>query len=1023
MEEQIKLNVTSGGETQTFLVCGSEKTTWADLEAMVQVSFDLNNVQMKYFDEDNEEVSVNSAEEYEEVLKSAVKQGNQIRMNAYEVKQLKEKTETQCGKRSFENNELKESQNKKAKKKELKYYSQLAKTIGQDIKVSQEAKRNVMPKDADPSKDNWRLPPVWFTAYMETFKDKFVRETIDRICCDFFEKVSIQQQERDPSSALTAPPPIQVPEVHTTQISYHDWLMACSNCQSRILGIRYQCSICPTYTICDSCEASGYGHDPNHALLKLRKPLTSSPEITPAQFVVNTLPGVAEQTRLQKQIDKTFLKTEKQRLRAEKRQRKAEFKEIKKQLKLQKKHLQWNGVHVMEHLNQPIHEPKGVQGSSTVPVISTLSAEFVDENFPDGTHLQPGIKFIKHWRMKNTGNANWTSATKLQFMWGNLTLAFSAKKEVSVPFLQPGDIGIVSVEFVAPNFEGTYTSHWRLAHKGEQFGPRVWCSIIIDSQLLTEAPDGNENSLFSSIKTRFLGSRDEASLAAGTEEQHIVPDPEEAESAETATTIKETSLTADTEKQLNVPVLEEAESAKTAAIALPKLHRKDQHRDFYTMVPSVDLLTAQDLLSFELLDINIVQEMEHVPNNTPVDMTPCMSPLPYDGPLMERPCLGQIEEENEAHFKSRFDVTLGEKQTDHPHLEEGEEDISGTQFVCETVIRSLALDEAPDLLPRRRDTSQDVQETYSSDIGSREGKPGKIIMTMVTATGQSEKPCTVEEVLPEKDNDFEIDVADSASESFEEEKYEIQSQVSSDCSEDYIIVLPECFDTSRPLGESMYSSALSQPEEMEDEIEVVSDAEVTESENAVGENRPPWHNINDILCISQTLDMEPLKPEVVSAPLHHQRIDGSTLNSNEVHSDMSEISDVENSTVRSPICQQKNVSTCLEVQCAELPRTMNNRAVQCPHLRHHSGIAGELVKGALSVAASAYKALFSGDTSVTQAEATENQTVSMMDILFEMGFCDRQLNMKLLKKHSNNLIEVVTELLQISENDWYADRH
>lgn len=26
----------------------------------------------------------------------------------------------------------------------------------------------------------------------------------------------------------------------------------------------------------------------------------------------------------------------------------------------------------------------------------------------------------------------------------------------------------------------------------------------------------------------------------------------------------------------------------------------------------------QDLLSFELLDINIVQEMEHVPNNTPV---------------------------------------------------------------------------------------------------------------------------------------------------------------------------------------------------------------------------------------------------------------------------------------------------------------------------------------------------------------------------------------------------------------------
>ncbi|XP_078385847.1 NBR1 autophagy cargo receptor a isoform X1 [Cetorhinus maximus] len=990
MEEQIKLNVSCGGETQTFLVCDSQKTTWADLEAMVQVSFDLNNVQMKYFDEDNEEVSVNSAEEYEEVLKSAVKQGNRIQMNVYEVKQLKEKPEGQCAKRTFENNELKESQNKKAKKKEMKHYSQLAKSMGQDVKVTEEAKRK-MSKDVDQSKNNWRLPPVWFTQYMETFKDKLVKETVDRICCDFFEKVNIQQQVRDPFSAPAAPP-VQVPEAHTTQIGYYDWLMACSNCLSRILGVRYQCSICPTYTICESCEASNYRHDLNHPLLKLRKPSTS-PEITLAQFVGNIIPDVAEQTRLQKQIDKTFLKAEKQRLRSEKLQRKAEFKEIKKQLKLQKKHLQWNGVPLAEHLNQPIQEHKGVQHTLAVPVISILGAEFVDENFPDGTHLQPGIKFIKHWRMKNTGNANWTSATKLQFMWGNLILAFPAKKEVSVPFLQPGDIGIVSVEFVAPTFEGTYASHWRLTHKGEQFGPRVWCSIIIDSPLLNEALDGNENSLFTSSKTRFPGNQKEASLTVETETQPFVPD------------------------------LEEAEPAKTAAIALPKLQRKDQSRDFYTMVPSVDLLTAQDLLSFELLDINIVQEMEHVPNNTPVDMTPCMSPLPHDGPLMERPGLGQIEEENEAIFKSRFDVTLVGKPTDHPHFEEGEEDISGTQFVCETVIRSLALDEAPDLLPRRRgkpdSTFQDLHETCGSDVGIKEGKSDRTIVTTAPALRQSDKPCT-EEVLPEKDN-LETDVADHSSVNFEEEKYEIQSQVSSDCSEDYIIVLPECFDTSRPLGESVCSSAFSQPEEMEDEIEVVSDAEVTESENAVDESRPQLQNVNDMLCTSQTLDMEPLKPEVLSAPLHHHRNDGSTLNSSGVHSDVSEMADLENPAVRSPVHQENTVSTHLEVECTEPPKTMNKR--QCPHLRHHSGIAGELVKGALSVAASAYKALFAGDTSVTQAEATENQTASMMDILFEMGFCDKQLNMKLLKKHSNNLIEVVTELLYISENDWYANRH
>lgn len=64
-------------------------------------------------------------------------------------------------------------------------------------------------------------------------------------------------------------------------------------------------------------------------------------------------------------------------------------------------------------------------------------------------------------------------------MWGNLALASEEKREVAVPLLQPGQVGVVSVAFIAPVMEGTYTSHWRLAHCGEQFGPRVWCSIVV----------------------------------------------------------------------------------------------------------------------------------------------------------------------------------------------------------------------------------------------------------------------------------------------------------------------------------------------------------------------------------------------------------------------------------------------------------------------------------------------------------------------------------------------------------------
>lgn len=78
-------------------------------------------------------------------------------------------------------------------------------------------------------------------------------------------------------------------------------------------------------------------------------------------------------------------------------------------------------------------------------------------------------------------------------------------------------------------------------------------------------------------------------------------------------------------------------------------------------------------------------------------MTPCISPLPHDGPLQEKPTLGLIQEEAEAHQG----LGPGAEGGRVPAQEEGEEDMSGTQFVCETVMRSLTLEEAPDHTPLR----------------------------------------------------------------------------------------------------------------------------------------------------------------------------------------------------------------------------------------------------------------------------------------------------------------------------------
>lgn len=98
-------------------------------------------------------------------------------------------------------------------------------------------------------------------------------------------------------------------------------------------------------------------------------------------------------------------------------------------------------------------------------------------------------------------------------MWGNLTLASSSRKDAPVPSLLPGQVGVLSVEFVAPALEGTYTSHWRLAHKGEQFGPRIWCSITVDSLPCTDNLDDLAKEM-SSIKISSQKDQEEVSTSS-----------------------------------------------------------------------------------------------------------------------------------------------------------------------------------------------------------------------------------------------------------------------------------------------------------------------------------------------------------------------------------------------------------------------------------------------------------------------------------------------------------------------------
>ncbi|NXW23029.1 NBR1 protein, partial [Circaetus pectoralis] len=944
MEPQVNLRVTCRGETQSFLVSDSAHTTWADVEAMVKVSFDLDNIQIKYIDEDDDEVKYLPPHPPNRSTKICLVQGNQLQMNVYEENSSLKETSYSCSLQLHEKTVTEKLTLTKDEKKPLLHYSMLAQGLEEDQKLNHTRKGR--------TNEN---PPEWFTSYLETFREQVVKETVEKLEQKLYEKLVHHSQPPDFSeSSITAAPPTS--ESQPGNGNQCDWLISCCNCQARIVGVRYQCSLCPAYNICEQCEAGTYAHDPNHVLLKLRRPVLCIAENYSLAEFSSRLPATLEQVRLQKQMDKRFLKAEKQRLRAEKKQRKAEVRELKKQLKLHRKINLWNSVHVLETNGSPALKSESLQPNTFLSpsqpfqaIVPTLSAVFVDENLPDGTHLQPGTKFIKHWRMKNTGNVEWSSDTKLKLMWGNLTLASSEKKDVLVPSLPSGQVGTVSVEFVAPNIEGTYTSHWRLSHRGEQFGPRIWCSIVVDPSPATDYLESNWKDSDSCQKDKASSTKQDASLKT------------------------------EAGAQLMGEIMEQAE------IPLPtiplKIKNLPSEREFY--IPSVDLLTAQDLLSFELLDINIVQELERVPHNTPVDMTPCMSPLPHDSPLLEKPGLGQIEEENEGSgFKPVPDTCRVKVKAEHPlNQEEGEEDMSGTQFVCETVIRSLTLDAAPDHKPPQKK---------------------KILQRDLPLSDERPSPCS--------------DTGNSDEEEDDDDKDDVQSQGSSASSEDYIIILPECFDTSRPLGESMYSSALSQPS-----LEKRGEPE-TGAENPEGGSQLQIHSVSDTLTTSQTLAIVPL--EIADTLPQTQRNLASLQNCifQEPNISASEnLSSTPHHQIREDIDEPGGEVSHGPGSSGFL--TSKQKCSEYPRYPQGSSIAGELVKGALSVAASAYKALFAGPPIIQQQPAaTEEHTATLLSSLCEMGFCDRQLNLRLLKKHNNNMVQVVTELLQITNSDWYSSR-
>ncbi|XP_076856578.1 NBR1 autophagy cargo receptor a isoform X2 [Brachyhypopomus gauderio] len=980
MNHPVTVKVNFRGNVKKFPVLDPEKAQWETVEAWIKTTFGLCHFQVKYFDEDNEEVSINSQDEYMEALKSAFKQANQLHMNVYKMK-----GQAEGGAVKPEVKEL------RIDPRPAPPYRARVKMADKETQVTPE-RDSVVVKENKVTKVEEEAVPAWFKSYMDRFKDQVVREVVDKMCSEFSGQCCthrVDHTSEEPSTSGT-----QMATVSSTTPRTSSSTPMCSSCKGPATGGGYHCSVCPSCILCEPCS---HKHDPSHHLKRTRTPL-SVPER-----------GVTPEPRFLRRGDRTVRKAERQRLKAERRQLKAEVKEIKKKLRLEKRGLLWSGAANgacsggLGPAPGPAPAPTpgpapalGPDPQSSSPegpkvfcstLVPTMTALFLDENLPDGTCLEPGTKFIKYWKMRNTGNISWTSETKLKFMWGNLALESREQKEVAVPFLKPGQVGVVSVAFVAPILEGTYTSHWRLAHCGVQFGPRVWCSIVV-------VPGSGQK-----------------------------PSPHCSKALSKASVLGVEGMCCSGSRACETQVSSSCQ------------------REYY--IPSVDLLTAQDLLSFELLDINIVQELEKVPANTPVDMTPCMSPVPQYGPVIGKHGASLVKDDTDHTVtKKGVQPQRHVDSVDTQAHEEGDDDISGTQFVCETVIRSLTLEEEPEHKPRRRARASHTRSEVPDPSPFNERslmeridrlqivkrpeaplpvQPSLIVEELVVPAfaviGSNENLYTDPAALEEEEGKREEQEKDEEAGEWDE----VSSQASSASSDDYIVVLPDCFDTSRPLADSMYSSAMSQP----GTVCTTEPQEALDRTTARGEMAEPaasaQNSVNRLLSTSQILNTPPLIPEVVPAPV--SLTPPPTLRT---HRSLKACETLirPQGAEESRSCPPEDGADGMSSTHVEAPvSAFETCGSQDPRLRH-GGLTEGLVKGALSVAASAYKALFTGQSSSTQSSVEPAcEEASLIAVLQEMGFSDKLLNQRLLRKHQYNLLDVVNELVQMTDNEWYMTRH
>jgi hypothetical protein len=107
------------------------------------------------------------------------------------------------------------------------------------------------------------------------------------------------------------------------------------------------------------------------------------------------------------------------------------------------------------------------------------SSQFVaDVTIPDNTVMKPGQSFTKTWRLRNTGDCDWTSSFQLDFTDG-ASMGGPASVPLTGTVPSNGSIDI-SIQLTAPTTNGVHRANYRLRNASDvPFGTLIYVQILV----------------------------------------------------------------------------------------------------------------------------------------------------------------------------------------------------------------------------------------------------------------------------------------------------------------------------------------------------------------------------------------------------------------------------------------------------------------------------------------------------------------------------------------------------------------